>query len=80
MTVKELIEKLKGLPEDAPVYLEQPTHNHWRNVRATPLGWAGEHDAVYSAYLESLQVIEDDACPEELDGEIKSIVLLAVDA
>lgn len=72
MTVKELIEELQTrFSGDEEVRIAQPTHDHWRNVKAVEIESIEELEIKHSSYHDG-DVIEE--CNS--DREYRTAVIL----
>ena len=56
MTVGELRAQLARFPDDAPVVLLQPSHDHWGSELGTPVERVGSGTLEYSAYHRQFKV------------------------
>ena len=81
MNVRELKELLDGYPDDMEVCIEQPTHNHWRQIVASPIKEEASVEAAvkYSEY-NSADTVDKDWSPyddDELPEGHRKVLLLA---
>lgn len=65
MKVSELIERLKHMDQDLPVYTSHEYGDHWGSVVAHKICDIEEIELVYSAYHQSMRI---PACND--DGEV----------
>jgi hypothetical protein len=80
MLVKELIESLKYLDQDAEVHFSYCYGDHWRTEVAPKVGRVDEGAVVYSEYHRMDKMVEneyDDEYVEE-DGEVVNDTLRRV--
>lgn len=61
MTVKELIEALGTMDEDAEVYFSHPSHDHWRTELASPVRDLSEAQLVWSDYHDEFEVNDNES-------------------
>lgn len=69
MTKSELIAALADLEDDDEVFITQPTHNHWGQVRVVKAQDADFYKVRYSEYNESL-ILVGDSDPQEKDKDV----------
>lgn len=61
MKVRELIELLQAQDAEADVYIETPTHDHWRNWKVEPITVCEPIKSSWSDYHNSLIIDENGA-------------------
>ena len=59
MTVAELIEMLRGMPQDAPVMMAYQYGDYWKTVVAVPIKSAAQNALLYSENL-GMETVDDD--------------------
>ena len=84
MQVKELIEMLQDMNQDADVHFAYNYGDHWRTEVAPKVGRVDEGAVVYSEYHRMDQMLEDDGdCEfddegnERLDETLRRVVVLS---
>jgi len=77
MKVSELIEQLKNMDQDLPVYASYDSGDYWGSVVANEICDVEEIELVYSEYHQKMEVPEDieDACAAEDKEPVAAIVL-----
>ena len=73
MQVKELIEMLQDMDQDADVHFAYNYGDHWRTEVAPKVGRVDEGAVVYSDYHRMDKLVEDDG-EGDFDDEGKEIV------
>jgi hypothetical protein len=73
MQVKELIEMLGYMDQDAEVHFAYNYGDHWRTKVAPKVDSVGECVVAYSAYhsMDKVQIEDEDDCYDETTGEYK---------
>ena len=75
MLVKELIESLKYMDQDAEVHFAYNYGDHWRTEVAPKVGRVGEGVVEYSDYHRMDKLIENEEdCYDEETGDFKADV------
>ena len=69
MLVKELIESLQYMDQDAEVHFSYNYGDHWRTEVAPAVGRVDEGAVVYSDYHRMDKLVEDDTDFDEETGE-----------
>ena len=84
MLVKELIEMLQDMNQDADVHFAYNYGDHWRTEVAPKVGRVDEGAVVYSEYHRMDKMLEDDGdCEfddegnERLDETLRRVVVLS---
>ena len=84
MQVKELIEMLQDMNQDADVHFAYNYGDHWRTEVAPKVGRVDEGAVVYSEYHRMDKMLEDDGdCEfddegnERLDETLRRVVVLS---
>lgn len=84
MTVKQLREALAGYPDDSPVHVGQPSHDHWGAVLAPSLTDVDQADVEFSAYHDTDRIAAEQETDEDGNsdrdpgaGEPRYVVVLS---
>ena len=76
LTVADLIEELKYMPQDAEVHFTYNYGDHWRTQVAPGVDMVEMGFVVHSAYHSMDKVVEPDMDDEDADIEGKAVVLI----
>jgi hypothetical protein len=74
MLVKELIEQLQYMDQDADVHFSYNYGDHWRTQVAPKVGSIEEGVVEYSAYHSMDKMVDDEDCYDEETGDYKEDV------
>ena len=74
MLVKELIESLKYMDQDAEVHFAYNYGDHWRTEVAPKVSQVTEGVVEYSEYHRMDKLVEDEDCYDEETGDYKTDV------
>jgi len=77
MKVSELIEQLKGMDQNLPVYFKYEYGDYWGSVVADEVNEVEEQTLGYSSYHQSMAVRKDadDDCDEDDEKTVDAVVL-----
>jgi hypothetical protein len=78
LTVKELIEELKYMDQDAYVHFSYNYGDHWRTEVAPVVCGVNEGFVVVSAYHNMDKVVEDpyDEDTDEIDPNVRRVIII----
>lgn len=76
LTVAELIEELKYMPQDAEVHFQYNYNDHWRTQVAPEVDTVEMGFVKYSDYHQMNKVVEPDYDDEDADMEGTAVVLI----
>ena len=78
LTVKELIEELKYMDQDAYVHFSYNYGDHWRTEVAPVVCGVSEGFVVESAYHNMDKVVEDpyDEDTDEIDPDVRRVIII----
>jgi hypothetical protein len=72
MLVKELIESLKYMDQDADVHFAYGYGDHWRTTVAPAISQVSQGVVEYSDYHQMDKLIDDEDCYDEDTGDYKA--------
>lgn len=86
MTVADLRNELAQFDDNALVFVESPSHDHWRTMLAEPvdevektmIGWSSYHDKFQIVDEEQDEFGTDEGSPEAAEQEIPEVVVLRI--
>ena len=73
MRKSELMQLLEGVPDDADIRIDQPTHDYWRRHLATDISAVDEVKVKASAYHDDRDVIQSD---DDWDSDDQTVFVL----